>query len=244
MIPAPQLQALPRAEATIVIPVFNEGDRLQTVVDRCRRAMETLPLSAQICVLNDGSTDWSEHRERLLQQHGDVHVMHRTQNGGKGAVLADLFPHLQSRYVVVIDADGEYAPEEIERLLLPLHRGEADWVMGSRFGFDRPRPRQYRSTYLANRFFSRWFQWLSGVSLRDPLTGLYAFRTETIESLELRESRFAYTAELLWHAQRVARARWHEVPISYNFRTYAEGKKIRWWEGWTLTRAFWRYRRD
>ena len=235
---------LPAVDVTIVIPVYNEAGLLESVVDRCLEVMKSLPLSSHICIVDDGSDDWSPQLDARWGVNDPVTLFRFTPNAGKGAVLNRLFPLLRSRYTVVIDADGEYAPEEIERLLLPLHRGEADWVLGSRYGFQRSRPKQYWATYLANRLLALWFDALSSIGLRDPLTGLYAFRTSEVREMQLREGRFAYTAELLWRAHRGGKTRWKEVPVSYRFRTYEQGKKIRWWELGTLMSAFWRYRRD
>lgn len=236
-------QSLPAVGATIVIPVYNEAGLLEPVVERCLAAAASLPLSWHLCIVDDGSDDWNDEFAQRWEADDRVTVIRFSPNAGKGAVLNRLFPLLASDYTVVIDADGEYAPEEIERLLLPLHRGEADWVLGSRYGFERPRPPQYWATYLANQLLAGWFNALSRIGLRDPLTGLYAFRSSQVREMQLREGRFAYTAELLWRAHLSGETRWKEVPVSYRFRTYEQGKKIRWWELGTLMSAFWRYRR-
>jgi len=233
---------LPDVDVTVVVPIYDEAPTLENVVDRCLRATKALELSSRVLLLDDGSADWPDDLEARLCGRDRVDLCRFHPNAGKGAVLNRAFPALRSKYTVVIDADGEYAPEEIDRLLLPLHAGTADWVMGSRYGFARTRPRQYLATYWVNRAIGRWFRILSGLRFQDLLTGLYAFRTSCVDQIELEERRFSYTAELMWRVLRRGDVRWCEVPVSYRFRGYGEGKKIRWWETLTILRAIWRYR--
>jgi hypothetical protein len=157
-------------------------------------------------------------------------------------VLNRTFPTLLSDFTVVIDADREYSASDLGAVVTPLRSREADWVLGSRCGFGRRRPSQDRLTYLVNRLIDAWFFIWSGIRLRDLLTGLYGFRTELVTGLELREKRFSYTAELIWKVLRKREIRLREVPGSYRFRPYAEGKKIRWWETATIVLAVLRYR--
>ena len=230
------------AEVTVVIPVFNEADSIERVVEDVMAELDESGASFDLLILNDGSTDWTAELERRLTVHRAVRLRSFTENQGKGAVLNRAFPMLRSRWAVVIDADGEYLASDIPRVLSPLRAGQADWVSGSRYGFGRPRPRQYLSTYLINRLINRWFLLLSAVRFRDVLSGLYAFRSDLVEGVTLREKRFSYTAELLSRLARTPGIRFVEVPIDYRFRTYAEGKKIRWWETATILWAMVRYR--
>ena len=227
---------------TVVIPVYNESASIAGVVDGIVRELTEAPLACRVLILNDGSTDWSDELERRLTIHDRVSLRHFEPNRGKGAVLNQAFPTLDSEIAVVIDADGEYAANDILTVVRPLLENRADWVMGSRYGFGRLRPRQYRLTYLANRGINLWFRLLSGMPTLDLLTGLYAFRTELVSGVILRESRFSYSAELIWKVLHNRAIRLVEVPISYRFRTYAEGKKIQWWETATILLALLRYK--
>jgi glycosyltransferase involved in cell wall biosynthesis len=229
-------------DCTVIVPVYNEAQSVATVVESIVQQLSHESFPHRVLVLNDGSTDWSPELERRLLDAGPVELRSFDCNRGKGAVLNDAFPSLQTEFAVVIDADGEYAAEDIPRILEPLRGGEVDWVMGSRYGLGRGRPRQHLATYVVNRLVNAWFFLLSGVRLHDLLTGVYGFRTELVRQLGLRERRFAYTPELMWKVLRRRRPRLCEVAASYRFRGYAEGKKIRWWETGTILLALLRYR--
>jgi glycosyltransferase involved in cell wall biosynthesis len=230
-----------RPDLIVLVPVYNEAERIHEVVRGIVEVLSGVGVVFRVLVLDDGSTDWTEGLQRRLRSHAAIEIRRFAPNRGKGAVLASAIPALEGDTAVVIDADGEYAPADIPAIVAPLADGRADWVIGSRYGFGRPRPRQYVATWLVNRLVNAWFHTLSGVQLQDLLSGLYGFRTSAVADLTLREARFSYTAELLWHVQRRS-LRIVEVPVSYRFRTYAEGKKIHWWETLTILAALLRHR--
>jgi glycosyltransferase involved in cell wall biosynthesis len=229
---------------TVVVPVYDEARTLEGVVRGTLDVLETLALPHQVLILDDGSTDGSTAAaERLVASAPErVQAIAFAQNRGKGALLDEAFRRISTELAVVVDADGEYAATDLPAVLAPLFRGSADWVLGSRYGFGRERPAQYRATWAVNRAVNAWFAALSGLELNDLLTGLYAFRTELVADLRLIERRFAYTPELMWRVLRSGRARIVEVPVSYRFRDYAAGKKIRWWETGTILAATLRYK--
>jgi glycosyltransferase involved in cell wall biosynthesis len=243
---APQRTAGPRSGATgrctVVVPVYNEAATIARVVEEIVAELAQAPAPTRVLVLDDGSTDWTPELAATLRGLGSVEVRSFSPNRGKGAALQRVFPLLDDEFTVVIDADGEYRARDIHAVLEPLRAGRADWVLGSRYGFGRPRPRQYLATYLVNRLVNVAFRLLSGPRLHDLLTGLYGFRSELVRGLRLREPRFSYTAELIWKVLRSRPVRLLEVPIGYRFRSYAEGKKIRWWETGTILLAMLRYR--
>jgi glycosyltransferase involved in cell wall biosynthesis len=230
-------------DVAVLIPVYNEGGTLLDVVRGAVHALATRPGFGHVWVVNDGSTDWSDAIERAVKRCGPVTVVTRPVNEGKGAVLKWAFHRIDARIIVVIDADGEYLPSEIPLLLDPILADKADWVMGVRYGGGRPRPRQYLATYWVNRLVTGWFSLLAGRRITtDLLSGLYAFRSECVRQVTLHEPRFSYTPELIWKVLHTARPRWLDVPISYRFRNYAQGKSIRWWETFTILAAIGRYR--
>jgi len=226
---------------TVVIPVYDESPRIESLVDEILAELRDLPYRHHLLIVNDGSNDWSPELERRLADKGPVLSRSFYPNSGKGAVLDRTLPTIDTDFTLVIDADGEYTPKDIPAVVEPLVRDEADWVLGTRYGFGRPRPRQYLATYLVNRIVNLWLFVLSGTWFRDVLTGIYAFRTDVVAGIRLRERRFAYTAELTWKLLRRRGIRRKEVPASYRFRSYADGKKIRWWEAGTLVLAMLRY---
>lgn len=243
---SPAMPAAPRPHGaprlTVIVPVFDESDVIEGVVGGIIEELDRLGPAYDILILNDGSNDWSTELELRLAALGPVRLKNHYPNQGKGAMLNSAFPLLRAELAVVIDADGEYAAADIPAVLGPLLAGQADWVMGSRYGFGRRRPRQYLLAYGVNRVVNTWFYLLSGLSFQDLLTGLYGFRVELVSNLCLRERRFSYTAELIWKLLANRGLRWAERPVSYRFRSYAQGKKIRWWETGTILLALLRYR--
>ncbi len=235
---------------TVVVPVYDEERTLEVVVESTLAELERLALPHEVLILDDGSTDGSPAAAASLAARAPerVRAVAFPENRGKGALLDDAFRRIETELAVVVDADGEYAASDLPAVLEPLVAGRADWVLGSRYGFGRPRPAQYRATWAVNRAVNTWFAALSGVRLNDLLTGLYAFRTALVRDLRLVERRFAYTPELMWKVLRsgpLLRSgppRIVEVPVSYRFRDYAAGKKIRWWETGTILAATVRYK--
>jgi glycosyltransferase involved in cell wall biosynthesis len=225
---------------TVIIPVYNEDAIATVVTDVVTGCMKT-GLDFGIIVCDDGSDETTKTVEERLAGLAHVKIRFSQPNRGKGAILNEVFPLVDTEWTVVIDADREYSPDDISAVIEPLTNGQADWVMGSRYGFGRPRPPQYFMAYLVNKFISALLSILSGVPFLDVLTGLYAFRTELVRGIILRERRFAYTPELLWKVISSAGTRWLDVPVSYTFRTYDQGKTIRWWETFTILAAIFRY---
>jgi glycosyltransferase involved in cell wall biosynthesis len=229
-------------DVAVLVPVYNEAGTVVSVVHACVDVCERQGYAFDVVVLDDGSTDWTADLRARLDAVEHVEVRRFPENRGKGAVLNEALQNLSRALVVVIDADGEYDPSDIPAVVEPLAAGKADWVFGSRYGFDRPRPRQYALTYAVNRFFSRFFSLLGGARVHDVLTGLYGCTREAVEGVHLQECHFAYTPELLWRIKRKRPVQFAEVPVSYTFRGYDEGKKIRWWETFTVCWAFIKYR--
>lgn len=224
------------------MPVYNENavaDVVRQVLDACGRS--GMDFSVMLC--DDGSNERTRVVEQAISSLEHVQIRFSHPNRGKGAILNEAFPLVDTEWCVVVDADREYLPADIIRLLEPLAHDKADWTMGSRYGFGRPRPPQYLLAYLVNRLVTVLFSRLSGVGMQDVLTGLYAFKTECVRGVVLKERRFAYTPELLWKVMALGKPRFLDVPVSYGFRTYGEGKTIRWWETFTILWATFRYRR-
>ena len=187
------------------------------------------PWVAEIVVVDDGSTDRSRE---LLATVTDprVSVIEQPFNQGKGAALRTSFGRATSDYVIVQDADLEYSPTEYGLLLAPLETGQADVVYGSRFLGGRPHRVLYYWHSVGNKFLTTLSNIFTDVNLTDMETCYKAFRREIIQSIEIEESRFGFEPEITAKLARL-RVRMYEVGITYDGRTYADGKKIGWRDG-------------
>ena len=210
---------------SFIVPAYNEAATIGEVLKR----VEALDLDKQIVVVDDGSTD---DTPRLLEEWSGRNGFHviRQENRGKGAAIRAAIPHLDGDIAVIQDADMEYDPNEVPELIEPIRRGAADVVFGSRLSGGRPQ-RAYLFWHLVgNRFLSLVTGLLFNTTLSDMETGYKAFRADVLRSLDLRENDFAIEPEITAQIC-LRRLRIFELPISYYGRTYAEGKKITWRDG-------------
>jgi glycosyltransferase involved in cell wall biosynthesis len=205
---------------SIVIPVFNELNTIIRVITR----VAALPLNTEIVVVDDFSTDGTRDLLRRLDSVDGVHVIFQDQNQGKGAALRTGFENCSGDYVVVQDADLEYDPRDIPRLLEPLLRGDADVVYGSRFLGPEPQDESLVHR-VGNAMLTGASNLLSGLKLTDMETCYKAFTLDVIDSIRIEQDRFGIEPEI---TAKLARRgfRFIEVPITYNSRGYDEGKKI------------------
>jgi glycosyltransferase involved in cell wall biosynthesis len=217
---------------SFIVPAFNEARTIGEVLER----IAALGLDAQVIVVDDGSTDGTGD---IAAKHDGTLVLQQ-ENQGKGAAIRHGLQHVDGDIVVIQDADMEYDPAEVPALIEPIERGVADVVYGSRLSGGRPQ-RAYLFWHLVgNRFLSLVTGILYNTTLSDMETGYKAFRTDVIRDLPLREKDFAIEPEITGHICK-RRLRVYELPISYYGRTYAEGKKITWRDGfkalWVLIRV-------
>jgi glycosyltransferase involved in cell wall biosynthesis len=220
---------------SFLIPAFNEEATIGEVLDR----IGALGLDAQVIVVDDGSTDGTA--AVLDARHDDGLVVLRQPNRGKGAALRAAIPHVDGEIVVVQDADMEYDPAEVPALIEPIERGVADVVYGSRLRGGRPQ-RAYLFWHLVgNRFLSLLTNVLYNTTLSDMETGYKAFRAEVLRSLDLREDGFGIEPEITGSVCKRG-LRVYELPIAYYGRTYAEGKKITWRDGFRAIFVLFRVR--
>ncbi len=205
---------------SIVIPVFNELNTIIRVITR----VAALPLNTEIVVVDDFSTDGTRDLLRRLDSVDGIHVIFQDHNQGKGAALRTGFENCSGDYVVVQDADLEYDPRDIPRLLEPLLRGDADVVYGSRFLGPDPQDESLVHR-VGNAMLTGASNLLSGLKLTDMETCYKAFTLDVIDSIRIEQDRFGIEPEI---TAKLARRgfRFVEVPITYNSRGYDEGKKI------------------
>ena len=218
-------------KVSFLIPAYNEAATIGEVLDR----IAELDLDAQVIVVDDGSTDGTAE---IAEGKGATVI--RQQNRGKGAAIRAAIPHAEGEISLIQDADMEYDPAEVPALIEPILRGSADVVFGSRLSGGKPQ-RAYLFWHLVgNRFLSLLTNLLFNTTLTDMETGYKAFRRDVLAGLALREDGFGIEPEITGRICR-ARLRIYELPISYYGRTYAEGKKITWRDGfkavWVLLRV-------
>jgi glycosyltransferase involved in cell wall biosynthesis len=213
-------------KVSFLIPAYNEGATIGEVLDR----IAALDLEAQTIVVDDGSVD---DTARVAEEKGALVI--RQRNQGKGAAIRAAIPHIEGEIAVIQDADMEYDPADVPELIEPILRGAADVVFGSRLSGGRPQ-RAYLFLHLVgNRFLSLLTNILFNTTLSDMETGYKAFRAEVLRSLDLRENGFGIEPEITGKVCK-RKLRIYELPISYYGRTYEEGKKITWRDGF---RAIW-----
>jgi glycosyltransferase involved in cell wall biosynthesis len=211
---------------SVVVPVYNEAGAVRASLERLR----AVPLHMEVICVDDASTDGSQEILAELQRDGviDILVTH-PRNRGKGAAVRSGFERARGDVVVIHDADLEYDPFELPRLLEPIADGRADAVFGSRF-LGSPRRVLYFWHRVGNGLVTLLSNMLTDLNLTDVETCYKMARTDLLRSLPLRSTRFGIEVELTARLAQ-SRARIYEVPISYAGRTYSEGKKIDWKDG-------------
>jgi glycosyltransferase involved in cell wall biosynthesis len=222
-------------KVTFLIPVYNEAATVEEVIER----VLALPFEKELIVIDDGSTDGSSDLVARLADGNDAVRLIRQSQSGKGAALRAGIPLITGDIAVIQDADLEYDPAEVPGLIEPIRLGRADVVYGSRLSGGRPQRAYLFWHRVGNRFLSLVTGVLYNTTLTDMETGYKAFRADVLKSLDLREDDFAIEPELTAHVC-LRRLRVFELPISYYGRTYSEGKKITWRDGfkalWVLVR--------
>jgi glycosyltransferase involved in cell wall biosynthesis len=217
---------------SFLVPAYNEAATIVEVLER----VSALPMEKQIVVVDDGSTDGTGDLVERWRGGRDDIVLIRQENRGKGAAIRAAIPHADGEIAVIQDADLEYDPSDVPALIEPIERGVADVVFGSRLSGGRPQ-RAYLFWHLVgNRFLSLLTNVLFNTTISDMETGYKALRIEVIRSLDLHQDDFGIepeiTAKVCKRGLRV-----YELPIAYYGRTYAEGKKITWKDGFKAIRV-------
>ena len=205
---------------SVVMPVYNEERTLEEIVARVR----AVPVDKEIILVDDGSTDRTREILKTLEAGPEIRVILHERNQGKGAALRTGFAAAKGEIVISQDADLEYFPEEYPELIEPIVNGWAEVVYGSRFMGRRHRVLLYHH-YLANKFLTFLSNVFTNLNLSDMETCYKVFKREIIQGIPLKQDRFGFEPEI---TAKVARRRFRvfEIAISYNGRTYEEGKKI------------------
>jgi glycosyltransferase involved in cell wall biosynthesis len=217
---------------SFLVPAYNEAATIVELLDR----VTALELDKQIVVVDDGSTDGTGDLVDRWREGRDGLVLVRQENRGKGAAVRAAIPHADGEIVVIQDADLEYDPVDVPALIEPIERGVADVVFGSRLTGGRPQRAYLFWHLLGNKFLSLLTNVLYNTTISDMETGYKAFRTEVLRSLDLRQNDFGIEPEITAKICK-RKLRVYELPIAYYGRTYAEGKKITWRDGFKAIRV-------
>lgn len=234
----PKAPFLPQHFVSVVIPVFNEQATILQVVEAVLRQ----PLNLEVVIVDDGSTDGTRDRLAAIAGLEGVRVIYHDKNQGKGAALRTGLAAAEGDFVVIQDADLEYDPSEIVALLIPLAHGAADVVYGSRFVAGRPQGCS-RLQYWGNRFLTGLSNQTLGLKLTDMETCYKAFSRWTVDSLQLTENRFGFEPEVTARLANMG-ARIKEMPITYQPRSWRDGKKIGFGDLASAIRCIFRYSRS
>jgi glycosyltransferase involved in cell wall biosynthesis len=212
---------------SIIIPCFNEKETIIDLLEAVRRS--PIP-DKEIVLVDDGSSDGTRDLLQTLSSD-DLRIIFHETNKGKGAALRTGFSEASGDICIVQDADLEYDPQEYPLVIGPIVEGKADVVFGSRFQGGRPHRVVYFWHRMGNAFLTTMSNMFTDLNLSDMETCYKAFRREIIQSIEIRENRFGFEPEITAKIARNKKWRIYEVGISYYGRTYDQGKKIGWKDG-------------
>ena len=222
---------------SVVIPVFNEAATIRHVI----RTVADQSLVGEIIIVDDASTDETQkHLTSLTTLSVSLKTFRHTINQGKGAALRTGIAAASFPYVIIQDADLEYDPREYPTILQPLLENRADVVYGSRFLGGSAHRVLYFWHRVGNGLLTLLSNMCTNLNLTDMETGFKAFRRETIQKIKIQENRFGFEPEITAKLARHG-ARFYEVGISYSGRTYQEGKKVGWKDGFRALWCIFRY---
>jgi glycosyltransferase involved in cell wall biosynthesis len=227
---------LEQVELTVVIPVYNEPVTVFEIVERVR----ALPISKQIVVVDDGSTDGTSHALSRLENVPEVQLLRHATNRGKGAALQTGFEVARGQFVIVQDADLEYDPQDILRVIAPLRAGLCDVVYGSRY-LDNALQDTSPVHRFGNWALTTFSNLCTGQRLTDMETCYKAFRLQLLREIRIEQERFGFEPEITAKLARRG-VTIEEVGVSYRSRSHREGKKIGWRDLWNALYCIVRYR--
>lgn len=230
---------------SILIPAYNEANTIHLILNKVKSVELIQNITKEIIIVNDCSKDKTEESiYSYMSQHPELAISYykHDTNRGKGAAIHTAISKATGDFCIIQDADLEYDPNEYNILLKPIMDGFADVVYGSRFIGGKPHRILFFWHTLGNKFLTTLSNMMTNLNLTDMETCYKVFRTEIIQKIKLNEKRFGFEPEITAKIARIPKIRIYEVGISYYGRTYEEGKKIGWKDGFRAIYCILKYR--
>lgn len=229
---------------SVLVPAYNEEHTIQSILNTLMNVHLINGIEMEIVVVNDCSTDRTKNKlQEFIDRHPDsnIRAFHHEKNKGKGAALHTGIQEASGDFIIVQDADLEYDPHEFNLLLKPVIERDADVVYGSRFMGGNPHRILFYWHSLGNKWLTSLSNMFSNLNLTDMETCYKLIRADILKKIKLNENRFGFEPEVTQKLAKIKNIRFYEVGISYYGRTYAEGKKINWKDGFRALYCIIRY---
>jgi glycosyltransferase involved in cell wall biosynthesis len=229
---------------SIIVPAFNEESTISIIADKLLNLYLVNNIKKEIIIVNDCSTDNTDNLiQNIIKSNptAEIKYIKHEKNAGKGAAIHSGIKNATGDYLIIQDADLEYDPSEMNKLLKPVLDGYADVVYGSRFIGGAPHRILFFWHTIGNKFLTFLSNFFTNLNLTDMETCYKLFKTSIIKTISLQEKRFGFEPEITSKIAKIKGIRIYEVGISYYGRTYLEGKKINWKDGFKAIYCIIRY---